>query len=323
MPPDPASESTTDASWDVREERGSMGWLRFITWGIRALGYRGLRIVVAPTALYFTLAGREATRASRNYLTRLRKHMGDPRPVRWIDTYRHIHSFAEGIHDRLSLWAGSIEAFEFDLHGVEHLEKHFADKRGVFLVGAHLGSFDMMRGIAFENQIPVNIIMHSANAEKINDAFATLDPTSRTRIINADPNSPQAGFEVNRCLQRGEFVATLADRIPTGPASRVAYADFLGERAAFPEGPFLLPTVLRVPIVLCVALRTGPRVYEVHFEVIGDGEPVPKHLRQETVEKRVKHFASRLEHYCEKTPFQWFNFHDFWQPPKAVGEPKK
>ena len=23
-------------------------------------------------------------------------------------------------------------------------------------------------------------------------------------------------------------------------------------------------------------------------------------------------FAARLEHYCKKAPFQWFNFYDFW-----------
>ena len=26
----------------------------------------------------------------------------------------------------------------------------------------------------------------------------------------------------------------------------------------------------------------------------------------------ARHYASRLEHYCLRAPYQWFNFYEFW-----------
>ncbi len=307
-------------AWDKQGERGSLGWIRFIVWGIRALGYRGLHLVVAPTALYFTLFGGTARQASLDYLTRLRAVTGDPRPPGWLDVYRHVHDFAECILDRLSLWSGSIDEFAFELEGVEHLEKALADGRGAFLVGAHVGSFDMLRGIALDNDIPVNVIMYSANAEKINDAFETLDPGSKVRLIHADPNSTSIGFEVGACLSRGEFVATLADRVPSENDERVRRARFLGHETALPEGPFLLPLVLGVPCVLVVAIRTGPRAYRVHIEPIGDGERVPRAEREPELVRRVGVFVDHLERFCRAHPTQWFNFYDFWGPGRKADD---
>jgi predicted LPLAT superfamily acyltransferase len=27
----------------------------------------------------------------------------------------------------------------------------------------------------------------------------------------------------------------------------------------------------------------------------------------------MQRYADRLEHYCRLAPYNWFNFHDFWQ----------
>ena len=314
---EPAREAP---AWDKQGERGSLGWIRFIVWGIRAIGYHSLHLGVAPTALYFTLFGGSARSASLDYLAKLRASTGDPRRPTWLDVYRHVHDFAECILDRLSLWSGSIDAFEFELEGLEHLEKPLADGRGAFLVGAHVGSFDMLRGIALDNDIPVNVITYSTNAENINDAFDTLDPDSKVRLIHADSNSTNVGFEVGACLSRGELVATLADRVPSEGDRRVRSTRFLGHETALPEGPFLLPLVLGVPCVLVVAIRTGPRAYRVHIEPIGDGERVPRGEREPELERRVSLFVEHIERFCRAHPTQWFNFYDFWDAGGRVGD---
>jgi predicted LPLAT superfamily acyltransferase len=216
------------------------------------------------------------------------------------------------ILDRLSLWSGSIDEFQVEIHGQEHMETLFASKTGAFLVGAHIGSFDVLRVVAREAGIPVNVVMYVENAERINDAFETLDPECNVRVINSNPTSVKAGFEIRRCIERGEFVSVLADRVSPGVKSRIAYADFFGKRAAFPQGPFLLPMVMRIPVILTIAIRTGPRAYDIYFEPLADDQPVPRRRREEIVQERVEHFAARLEHYCKKAPLQWFNFYDFW-----------
>ena len=80
---------------------------------------------------------------------------------------------------------------------------------------------------------------------------------------------------VSLSIDRGEFVAVLADRTLPGGRDRIARANFLGEAAPFPEGPFRLSMVMQLPLVLTVALKTGPNRYEVFMEEIAGGEPVP------------------------------------------------
>ena len=93
------------------------------------------------------------------------------------------------------------------------MESLVEERSGAFLIGAHIGNFDMLRVIAREADIPVNVLMYSRNAARINDALEQLDPDNKVRIIDLDPSSAKTAFEIRRCLARGEFVAVLGDRV--------------------------------------------------------------------------------------------------------------
>ena len=97
----------------------------------------------------------------------------------------------------------------------------------------------------------------------------------------------------------------------------MSYANFLGRRAPFSEGPFLISMSLRLPVILTVALKTGPRHYDVFLESLSGGEPVRKADRAEVVQGQIELFASHLERYCLSEPLQWFNFYDFWDTAKG------
>ena len=185
------------------------------------------------------------------------------------------------------------------------------------MVGAHIGNFDVLRVIARDADIPVNVLMYTANAAQINSAFEALDPTSRVRILDVTPGSVASAditLNIRRRIAEGEFVATMGDRFSPGDGSQEVEVDFLGERARFPKGVFRLAMILRAPILLTVALRTGLGHYEIFFETLSDGSPeVDRSKRREVLEEQIQHFSTRLEHYCRRAPYQWFNFYDFWQ----------
>ena len=39
---------------------------------------------------------------------------------------------------------------------------------------------------------------------------------------------------------------------------------------------------------------------------------VPRPNREQALSAYVQHYASRLEHYARRAPYNWFNFYDFW-----------
>ena len=82
------------SEWDARKERGSRLALRFLVWGIRAIGYRRLRPLLAPIAVYYWVFATSARRASQAYLAKIATLQGRYESPTLRETYRHIYSFA-------------------------------------------------------------------------------------------------------------------------------------------------------------------------------------------------------------------------------------
>jgi len=305
--------SSGRSEWAASDERGSDWAIRFIVGCVRTLGTRPMVVLLAPITIYFLFFAKTARRASRDYLRRLYRFQGRPRKPTLLDSYRHIYSFATSILDRLAIWGDAVDDFQFQLHGREHMQPLIDAGQGAILLGAHIGNFDMLRVVAREYSIPVNVIMYQVNAEKINRAFAELDPDSNVRIINLDESSVNTGLSIRACVERGEFVAVLADRVRPGGRSRVMHASVLGASALLPVGPFRLGCLLGFPVVMVVALRSGPRRYDIHLDTISSGERVAPAERSKVVQEQVNRYAGLLERYCLEAPMQWFNFHEFWR----------
>ena len=61
-----------------------------------------------------------------------------------------------------------------------------------------------------------------------------------------------------------------------------------------------------------IALRQGAGRYEVFAERLAERVVLPRRERDERVRELVAVYAARLEHYCLRSPYQWFNFFDYW-----------
>ena len=107
------------------------------------------------------------------------------------------------------------------------------------------------------------------------------------------------------------MVALLGDRAM--PQGRVAEVTFLGSRAVFPTGPYLLAAALGCPVFLTFALHTPPNRYDIHCELFAERVVLPRREREEALRELAQRYAERLEHYCRLAPDNWFNFYDFWR----------
>ncbi|MCG8591445.1 MAG: lipid A biosynthesis acyltransferase [Proteobacteria bacterium] len=312
----PTPTQSRGAHWAGVAERGSSLAMQATASVYQALGRRLSGLLLYPIVAYFFATGRGLRDASRGYLERVaqtepgRAALGGRPRARHV--YRHLLEFAESILDRLCFWAGRHDGFSIDFQGREHLMKHVEAGRGAILLGAHLGSFDVLRVLAEEHDIIVNVLMYTGNAQHINAVLRRMNPETELRVIQLDAASVRAGFEVKACLDRGEFVAVLGDRVAPSGRERVVEAPFFGSPAAFPEGPFRLAALLGVPMLLTLALRTSPRSYRICAEPFDESPRVPRARRDQDVAARIERFASRLEHYASRHPYQWFNFYDFW-----------
>ena len=145
--------------------------LRVMSWISLRLGRTVARSVLHLIAVYFVLFAPDSRSASLSYLPRV---LG--RPATWLDLYRHFFCFASTIHDRIYLINRRYDLFDIDIQGKQNIRPLIDSKKGVFLMGAHLGSFEVMRAIG--RQVPglrVAMVMHEDNAQKINGMLAAIN----------------------------------------------------------------------------------------------------------------------------------------------------
>lgn len=303
--------------WTRIAERGSLWGLRFTAWLFRAVGRGPTLVLVTLIVAYFFLTDRAGRRASAAYLRRVyatpagRAALGHA-PRTW-DGFLHYRAFALSIVDRIAIWFGRTDDFRLEIHGFEPFDRLAAQKRGAIVLGAHLGSFDVMRMLAVRHRTVVNVLMFTRNAQHINQLFRELSPEVETHVIHVDPGSVESVFEVRRCLARGEHVAILGDRIEPGDRQRSSRVKLLGGEVELPQAPFLLASLLGCPVLFVVALRRGPQRYQVFTEQLAERVELPRAGREAALCELLTSYAARLEHHCLQAPYEWFNFYDYWE----------
>lgn len=291
--------------WMSRKERGNMFWLRVMTILSLRLGRGMSRIIVYGIAFYFLLAVPSARIASRTFLNRCLV-----RPATWFDLYRHFLTFSSTIHDRVYLINDRHELFDFNLFGTESLDAIHESKDGLFLFGAHMGSFEVMRSLARDNpKIKVSIAMYPENARQINQALSAINPKAMQDIIPL--GKVDSILAIHEKLEQGTMIGILADRA-AGPDQYVTIP-FLGEPARFPTGPFRMAAMLRKPVYFMTGIYRGGNRYDTHFELLADFSEGYAGGRDAAVREVLIKYANMLERYCRLAPFNWFNFYDFWE----------
>lgn len=308
-------EVEQEAVWAHTPERGNMFLLRIMAWISLRLGRGAGRVVLYLIAAYFLLFAPGSRRASAQYLGRV---LG--RPPYWHEVYRHFFTFAATIHDRIYLVNRRFELFDFEVHGEEVLRRLLAGGKGLFLMGAHLGSFEVIRAIGWKYaDLRVAMVMHQGNAQKIIAMLAAINPQATQDIIGM--GHIDSMLKVQERLDAGSVVGMLADRTPGGEA--LCPVQILGGNANLPIGPFRMAALLQRPVVFMTGLYLGGNRYAVHFDALADFSAVARGQRDAAVEAAIIRYAALLDQYCRMAPYNWFNFFDFWQsePVKATVTP--
>lgn len=300
------------AEWVRRPERSNMTMLRVMTWISLRLGRRAGRVVLHLIAGYFLLFAPASRAGSRAYLARI---LG--RPVLWTDIYRHFFWFASTIHDRIYLLNQRFDLFDIRLHGEPLLREALAGGQGLFLIGAHVGSFEAIRALGRSHAgLKVAMAMYEEHGRKVNDTLAAINPAAQQDVIGL--GRIDSMLKINEYLEQGALVGMLADRTLGGDATREV--TLLGERAQLPLGPFRMAAIARRPVIFMVGLYLGGNRYEIHFEKLADFSATPREQRQAEIDRAIARYAVLLEHYCRRAPYNWFNFFNFWETAPAGGK---
>jgi len=293
------------AEWVTHRERGSMTMLRIMAFLSLRLGRPGGRLFLHLIAAYFFAFAPTARRHSRAYL---RKVLG--REPTAEDRYRHVLTFATTVHDRVYLLTERFDLFDITLEGESVVQEALEKGHGAFLMGSHVGSFEMIRAIGRRQPgLRVAMAMYEDNARRLNAMLAAINPNAATDVIAL--GHMDAMLKIQEYLDRGTFVGVLGDRTLGNEASR--RIAFLGQPARFPVGAMRAAAIMRRPVIFMIGLYRGANRYHVAFEPLADFSAVEPRQRDAAVQAALERYAALLEKHVRRDPYNWFNFFDFWR----------
>ncbi|MEX3955108.1 glycosyltransferase [Trinickia sp. EG282A] len=308
------------ARWWRIAERGSLVGMQLLALSCRLFGTRATGLWLHPIVAYFLLTGRAARAESRRYFARLREaspDAGTPRPG-WLSAYRQMLAFAQAGLDKLAAWSGRIGSAAVAFDDSAPFEALVASGRGALVIGAHLGNLEMTRALAVRGaHAKVTAVVYTEHARRFTSVLAGAHRDFSLRLLEVDDFGPATAMLMQARIDAGELLVIVGDRVPAHEAGRTVDAPFLGAIAPFAQGPYVLAHALGCPVYLFFCLKEGRR-HRLYFEPFAERIQLPRRDRAEHLAAYARRYAERLEHYCRKAPFQWFNFFDFWARPSGA-----
>src|SRR5258707_472568 len=128
------------------------------------------------------------------------------------DGFRQILSFATTIHDRVYLINEQFGIFNITLEGETQILALVDKGRGALLMGAHMGSFEVMHSLGRRRHgLKVAMAMYEENARKINAILAAINPHLESDIVSLGRIDDM--LNIAEPLDHGAVVGVLRDRM--------------------------------------------------------------------------------------------------------------
>ncbi|WP_454441908.1 glycosyltransferase family 2 protein [Vibrio bathopelagicus] len=316
--PQNTSKDTEQPHWSRTQERGTVLGIKLLLAIYTLLGRGVFNLILRGVMRYYHLTGKRARNASEQYLFQLKAYAEQQNielPAQ-LTSYKHLLSFGHTMLDKLAAWKGDFSVDNLTIHGHEQFESMVENKQGILILGSHLGNIELCRALGRRHShIKINALVFTEHAERFNSVMKAVNPQSDLNLIQVTSMGPDTAILLQQKLEQGEWIVIVGDRTSTSKESRSVWAEFLGKEAPFPQGPFMLASVLKAPVFLLFGLRDDSQAkphFNVYFEHFSDKIELPRKTREQSLQQVVQKYANRLQHYTLKAPLQWYNFFNFW-----------
>ena len=303
---------SNNKTWFHFEERGVFWGMRLILATYGLLGRAVCLFLVNVVVLYYWLSHGKARAASTAYLQRIAQHPNSTVIADRRTSLRHFMQFGAAVVDKFAAWRGDITFEHVHIPDRSPLERILDTGRGGVLIGAHLGNMDVCRAMSqMRDDIRLNVLVHTRHAEKFNRLLGEISDNVNLALIQVSELSPATAILLQQRVDAGELVVIMGDRVPLSGGQRTVPVRFLGEDAPFPQGPFILASLLKCPVLTLFCTREKNR-FQIEFRPLADRIILPRRDRYTAMAGYIQDYAAQLEAQCLRYPLQWFNFYDFW-----------
>lgn len=280
--------------------KGSVTGYKIFVFFIHNIGLRFSYFVLLFVALYYFLFSWSSSKAIYYYL-RKRKKFSILKSC--VGVYRNYYVFGQTLIDRIMISSGKRDRFTYEFDGVDKIKEVIKEGKGAVLISAHVGNFEISEYFFedLDENLITNIVTTDLERQNIKEYLENLSIKSRMKYIIIQDDMSHI-YEFNEALSKNEFICITGDRFL--PRSKYLEAEFLGETARFPAGPFMIGSRLRVPVLFVYVMKEGATHYHLYAR-IAEAE----HRKEDEL---LKSYVDSVSAILDQYPYQWFNYFQFW-----------
>ena len=310
--------------WREQKEKASGFWqMKFMLGTYRLLGAKRLRVIVYPIVFFFYLFAPGVRKFSRSFLERVARYHGKQNP-RLMDPFRHIVSFASAMIEKIAAWSGDIDLDNIRFHDddVSNLIGQLEEGKGAVIICSHVGNMELLRALATHNKTKVSrkfqvtSIVDFSGTAKFNKMIEEISPESMLHLVSASDIGVETVLDLQARLAAGELLVIAGDRTSSTARGKVESIPFLGEAAQFPQGSFILASLMDAPVYFMFGLRENDMdpvsTYDLHVMKSATDFTGSRKERRAKIRTIIEEYVGHLERFAGEHPLQWYNFYDFW-----------
>ena len=191
------------------------------------------------------------------------------------------------------------------IEGLDHVKTLLQRGRGLLILSAHFGSWELASAVALCLTTPMHVIVRPLDSPALQRLAEAYRRCCGYRVISRHA----AMAECLKVLRRGEIVGVLMDQSSLRQES--IQVEFFGTNAYTSRGPALLALRTGCPVVSGFLIREGQGR---HRFVFSQEIPVRRtgNVQQDIVEN-TRVFTHIIESYVRRYPEHWFWLHQRWK----------
>ncbi len=280
------------------------GWMH--KWLIRALRVIDVRLLYAFAFVFVvppTMAvNAKARRATYGFY---RRRLGYNRLRSIWMTYKNHCAFSQVVIDKFAMYAG--KKFRITIDGYDQFLSLSEQRQGFVQLSSHIGNYEIAGYSLVAKDKRFNALVFGGEKASVMSNRSKLFDGNNIRMIPVMEDMSHL-FVMDRALTDGEILSMPADRV--FGSQKAFMIDFLGAKARFPQGPFLMAAMRGVPILFVSVMKTAARDYHISVRRIGSGEIGTSTRAKAT--GLCAEYVRMLEETVRRHPAQWYNYFDFW-----------
>lgn len=289
--------------WDGKSKGNATGYAIFIKL-IKIGGLKPAYFLLKFVAQYYIWFVPKATQPLYDLY---KNKMGFPEKEARKLISKNFLFFGQSLIDKMYvLFNQSEDAFNVNRPGEQAIVAMAEAGKGGILLSAHLGNWEMSGALLKRYNHVYNIVMYEGEDQSIRQYMNKEGVERKFNIIYIKEDMSHI-YEMSAALNRNEFICMHADRFMEG--NRIIETEFLGHKAKFPLGPFVLASKLRAPVSFVFALKES----DVHYNFFATEAKIYEGRGMEGAQAMLEAYTLELTDKLRKYPHQWFNYFNFWK----------